>query len=192
MKKLRSKISLPSLILEFISVVFAVLLALGLNSYKQSKDDDNKASSLRSSIINECKVNQVKVDSVLVKNQAYFDLLDSLVRLDREDVHNVPFQYEFDLLTNAAWQIAQNDNSSNLLGQQFLLDASDIYQHQSFFMEFTSSFFENMAGYVLDQDNTPPYDMALALYFNMNVMFSACEELQGKYDKFLATYHQSN
>ena len=54
---------------EFLSVVFAVLLALGLNSYKQELDFENESDLLRERIITEVIANKTRLDSVIIRNE---------------------------------------------------------------------------------------------------------------------------
>ncbi|MEM8895757.1 MAG: hypothetical protein AAGC88_14335, partial [Bacteroidota bacterium] len=63
------KISLWQIAIEFLSVVFAVLLALGLNSYKSNSDLEDEADLLSRKIIKELKKNQLELDTVLVRNK---------------------------------------------------------------------------------------------------------------------------
>ena len=58
-----NKKALTQIAFEFLSVVFAVLLALGLNSYKQNLDLKNEAKFLSQNILNECRSNLSKLDS---------------------------------------------------------------------------------------------------------------------------------
>ena len=166
--------------------MFAVLLALGLNSYKQSLDREEEAVKLKNSIIAECKKNKLKVDSILIKNEAYALYLDSLVSLDEEDIGAVAFKYDFELLTNAAWVIAQNNAAINDLDQDFLLEAAEIYHNQEFFKDFAQSFFSNLGKQVTEQHKIPPYNLALSLYFNVNVMNNSANQLIDRYEKILA------
>ncbi|MEO1254747.1 MAG: hypothetical protein AAFY41_07675, partial [Bacteroidota bacterium] len=173
---------------EFLSILFAVLLALGLNSLKESIDSDNEANTLKVSILKECAENQLKVDSLLINNQDYFNYLDSLIRLDPDDIESIPFQYNLELLTNAAWVIAQNNSSINNLDQDFLVSVAEIYQSQEFFTEFSRSFFENFGSYLSQQDDVTPHTMAISLYFNLNVMNGTARSLQEEYRNLLTKH----
>ncbi len=186
MKKVN--ISVPQLLIEFLSVVFAVLLALGLNSYKQSRDVRQSANTLRSAIISECKKNLSKIDSVLIKNRDYEAFLDSLVRLDEDKVSGLYFSYSFQLLTNGAWVITQNSSAANTIDQEFLLDAADIYHSQEFFHDFSTQFFQNVGMILSNDDQRKESNLVHSLYYNVNVMNSTASELKKDYVSFLAKY----
>ena len=169
-------------------MVFAVILALGLNSYKQSLDSESEALVLKNSIIKECQENLIKVDSMLIKNQDYADYLDSLVSLEPDEVNRVMFKYELELLTDAAWVIAQNNVAINKLDQDFLISSAEIYQSQVFFTEFSRSFFQNLGIMATKQDEIPPYSTALSLYFNISVINNGANDLKKSYQELITKY----
>jgi len=185
------KKAITQIAFEFLSIVFAVLLALGLNTYKQSIDAQNESATIKKSILKECKENAIKIDSMLLGNQAYFKYLDSLVSLEPADVNSVSFYYDLDLLTNAAWTIAQNNSAVNNLDQEFLVAVAEIYQAQEFFSEFSRSFFENIGTFITKQDETDPYNTALSLYFNVSTMNGTAKSLQVSYDSLFSTYGEN-
>lgn len=177
------KKALTQIAFEFLSIVFAVLLALGLNSYKQNIDLEKEANTLKKSILLECKNNYARIDSTRSMNKDFNNYIDSLVRLDPEDINNVSFNYGFELLSNSAWNIAQNNSAINSLDQQFLLDAAAVYHTQEFYTEFTSSFYQNMARHIQQMDEIPPFNTALSFYYSLNVMNSASDDLQTQLQK---------
>lgn len=182
------KISIPNLIIEFVSVVFAVLLALGLNSYKQSLDNEAAAEAMKKAIISECHQNYLKTDSLITNNREYSILLDSLVQLNSEDIPHVPFFYHFELLTHGAWEAAQRGNNMQDIDPQFLLDAADIYHTQQFYTDFASSFFGNVGSFLAHQNSLDQANMALAMYYYTGVLNNSVDDLRLKYEGFLAKY----
>lgn len=192
MKKFFASISLSQIIIEFVSVIFAVLFALGINSYRESRNQKKEATNLKMAILNEFKNNQVKIDSMLVRNKEYYDYLDSLVKMDRSEVKSVQFIYNLDLLTSAAWHLVQSNSASNQIDQEFLLDAAELYQTQDFFINYASGFFQNVGALLKDQNNTSDYDTAMSLYFHMNVLMSSANGLSKGYQDFITTYNEIN
>lgn len=175
-----NKKAISQLAFEFISIVFAVLLALGLNSYKQNQDLQSEATTLKESILLECKNNFSRIDSTMRMNKDFNDYIDSLVQLNPDDVNSVSFSYGFELLSNSAWTIAQNNKAINSLDQQFLLDAADIYHTQEFYTEFTSSFYQNLGHHIIQMDDIPAFNTALSFHYSLTVMNSSANDLQSK------------
>jgi hypothetical protein len=188
MKKLVKKFSFTQLLLEFVSVVFAVLLALGLNTYKESQDNKLDAELLKASILKECAINKEKIDSILINNQQYHDVLDSLVRLDDDQITGFYFTYDYELLTNGAWQIAMNNPAIKELNQEFLTEAADIYQSQDFYLDFSKRVFENIGIFLSRKDELEEANLALSMYYNIGVMNNSARSLRDDYSNFIMKY----
>lgn len=182
------KKALAQIAFEFVSIVFAVLLALGLSTYKNSIDLENESMNVRNNIIKEFQNNLTKIDSILVKNLEYTNYLDSLVSLPPEEVNSFFFDYNFELLTHSAWDIAQNNGSTSLIETQFLLDAADIYHTQDFLEKFANTVFENIGTALMRKDELTDYNMALSVYYNVSLMNNVSNSLKESYNDFLDTY----
>ncbi len=182
------KKAIAQIAFEFISIVFAVMLALGLNSFKQNIDAEIEAEKIKNSIIRECKLNLTKVDSTLKKNEAYASYPDSLVRIEPNKVEGFYFAYEFELLTNSAWKLSQNNNVTNNLEDNFLIAAADIYQTQSFYQEFSEQMFQNIGLLLARQSELEPGDLALSMYYDIGVINNTAEDLKGNFKEFLSQY----
>lgn len=185
-----NKIPIGQLAMEFLSVVFAVLLALGLNAYKESLDTKSQAELIKKSILTECRNNQIKIDSTMERNHAFNAYIDSLVHLESEDVTNVSFQYAFELLNHSAWNLALNNTATNYLDQDFMLAAADIYHTQEFYTDFTSSFYQNLAEHITRMDEVAPYNTALSFYYSLEVMNSTADDLKKKYESFFSNFEE--
>ncbi|WP_436516162.1 hypothetical protein [Ekhidna sp. To15] len=182
------KKALTQIAFEFISIVFAVLLALGLSTYKNSIDMEDESQSVRQNIIQEFQTNLQKIDSVLIKNAIYTSYLDSIVRLQPETVNSFYFDYDFELFTHSAWDIAQNNSSTSLIETQFLLDAADIYHMQNFLEGFAGSVFENIGMALMRKNELQDYNMALSVYYSVNLMNNVSQSLKESYQEFLEKY----
>ncbi len=186
------KKTLGQIAFEFVSIVFAVLLALGLSTYKNSIDLENESNNVRQNIISEFKINLQRVDSVIVNNTVYSNYLDSLVNLPAEEVQSFYFNYEFELLPQSAWDIAQNSNATNLIETQFLLDAADIYHQQEFLEGFAGNVFENIGNAIMRKNELQEYNLALSVYFNVSLMNDVSNNLKNDYLEFLEKYDTSS
>ena len=184
------KKALTQIAFEFLSIVFAVLLALGLNSFKQNMDAKAEAEKIMSSILNEIELNLGRADTTLIKNQDYANYLDSLVQLEPEDVTSFYFAYEFELLTSSAWVLSQNNKITNNLDESFLMDASSIYQTQDFYQKFSEKMFQSIGEMLSQQDKLNQANMALSMYYNIGVMNSVAEDLMMQQRAFLKKYAQ--
>ena len=125
MKKWVKQISIPQLIVEFASIVFAVSLALGMNAYKDAQDLKSEALVLKQKIILECKRNLTELDTVYSDNLKFKKSLDSLAALEKiEGNFNVGISSE--LLTKTAWDFTKASKSFSYLDEKFLNEAAII------------------------------------------------------------------
>ncbi len=177
--------SIFQIVFEFLSIVFAVLLALGLNSYKQSNDTKKKADVIKESIIKECQTNLEKITSVIEENKEYVAFLDSLSQLPSDQTSGFNFTYTFELLTASAWNIAQNTDAINILDQQFLLDAADIYEAQEFYMEFSKTVFNQVGIFISDVSNHEDGEIGNALIYYVTIMNESAIKVQNNLQEFL-------
>ena len=173
---------------EFLSIVFAVLLALGLNSVKQNIDAKTEADKIKKAIVNECRLNLSRVDSTTAKNKDYAEYLDSLIQLDNEDIGGFYFAYDFELLTSSAWKLSQNNLVTNNLPDTFLMEAAVIYQTQSFYQNFSEKTFQSIGALIAQQEGLEPADMALSMYYNVAVINNVAEGLRQDQKEFLNKY----
>ncbi len=127
---MKKRSNIYPILLEFISVVFAVSLALALNSYKQSIDTEKKAISLQASIYQECKRNKIKIDSIIINNEAYINFLDSIIRVEDKENVRFYFDFSFELLYRSFWNMEQNSDAFDQIDKDFIFKVSGIYENQ--------------------------------------------------------------
>ena len=179
------KKALTQIAFEFLSIVFAVLLALGLNSYKQNKDLEEEADFLREKILIECSKNKLKLDTVFSDNQVYKQELDSMLALD-EIGGSFNISISSELLTKSAWDFTQASRSFSFLNEEFLNDAALLYERQNYYMHISNQMFQNL-GEMLISDPEPRKTVSICNYYLLNLNSSA-EELMKNYEDFLKKY----
>jgi len=175
------------IIIEFISVVFAVLLALGLNSYKQNRDLIKESQTLQRKILAECERNASELDSVMSKNQSYLNYLDSLQGISTElDGFTISFSSE--LLTKSAWVYTQTSPAFTELNESFLEDAARLYEMQNYFMQVSNEMFQNIGEMLLASEEIPPSTMLLTCSYFLDNIVKTGNELEELYSGFLDKY----
>ncbi len=173
------------IIIEFISVVFAVLLALGLNSYKQSSDLEDEAELLKTKILRECQQNMLELDTVLRDNLEFKAYIDSLRDAeDTPETFNISIASE--LLTRSAWEFTTSSRSFSYLDEDFLEEAALVYERQDYYMLISNQMFQNM-GEMIMSDPEPRATLSISNYYLLNLNASA-ENLLDNYRDFLEQY----
>ena len=170
---------------EFLSIVFAVLLALGLNTFKQSLDLQNEAALLKNKIILECKHNQLELDTVINLNSDFKKYLDSLNQLD-EVVEDFNISIASELLTKSAWNFTLASKSFSHLDEDFLNDAATVYEMQEYYMLISNQMFQNFGQMILS-DPEVEQSISISDYYLSNLNATA-SSLKNAYTQFLTKY----
>lgn len=174
---------------EFLSVVFAVLLALGLNSYKESKDLESEGELLRARIVAECQRNLIQLDSVITQNETFNRYIDSLNSLESLEIKGFNISIASDLLTKSGWNFTQSSKSFSYMDEEFLNSASVLYERQDYYMAISNQMFEKL-GDVLMADPEAQKTVRLIHYYLVNLNSTALE-LRSTYTNFLRKYNDS-
>ncbi|MEP1093824.1 MAG: hypothetical protein ABJG78_01875 [Cyclobacteriaceae bacterium] len=182
------KQSLWQVVFEFLSIVFAVLLALGLNSYKQNQDLQSESEVLSKKILSECKKNSTSLDTVLNQNREFMTYLDSMRSL--KDVDSFGLNFSNDLLSSSAWKFTQASRSFQLMDQEFLDDATELYELQSYYMEISNQMFQNLGEMLLRMEELTPKTMIKTSYYYLTNILSVAEDLNEKYKNFLNKHRE--
>jgi sensor c-di-GMP phosphodiesterase-like protein len=172
---------------EFLSIVFAVLLALGLNSYKQNMDLEDEGRLLRARIITECKRNLSELDSVIVENEEFLTYVDSLKQLDEMKISGFSISIASELLTKSAWTFTQASRSFSYMDEAFLNDASILYEQQDYYMTISNQMFEKLGDMLmLDSDADK---MVNLIHYYLSNLNATSRQLKKTYTEFLEEYN---
>lgn len=184
----KKRISVRQIATEFFSVVFAVLLALALNSYKQERDLKKETTILSEKIIIECQKNLEKLDSVIIENTAFKFYLDSITETNVDGGFRLAFSSE--LLTQSAWEYTQASKSYTYVPKEFLDDAIELYEIQSFYMEISNNMIDNMGQMLLLSDQVETKTMLIASRYYLTNILNASSQLKESYIEFLMNHNQ--
>jgi len=171
---------------EFLSVVFAVLLALGLNSYKQGLDFENESNLLRERIITEVIANKARLDSVIIRNENTMDYLDSLSQL--ESFGGFAFEVADDLVLQSAWTFTQASKAFSYMDPEFLTQAAQVYEVQSYYRDANDQSLTYLGDIMLKVSELEEHDLLNACQFYLMNLLEVSHELQDNYRDFLDTF----
>ena len=177
------KKAIAQIAFEFLSIVFAVLLALGLNSYKQNADLKSESQLLESNILDECQANLLKLDSSIYENEIYQAYLDSL--LSSDEIDGFEFNFQNKLLSSIAWNFTTSSKSFQFMNPDFLNDAAELYENQDYYMKISNQMFEHLGDMILQIDNTEARTLTLTGDYYLSNLISASKELRSNYQRFL-------
>ena len=114
-------------------VVLAVLLAFGINSWWQGMKEQQRADAAVASIISEIKTNIEILERNISKNEVEIEKTLSLVQKltnGKKDSTDYRGGIHIFTLTESAWQTATLGNSFQLIDNQLVIEAAEIYNLQ--------------------------------------------------------------
>lgn len=182
-----SKQSFGQVVLEFVSVVFAVLLALGLDSYKEKRERIRESEVLKDRILQECTLNLAKLDTVIAENQAFKNYLDSLSQL--KEISALSASFSSELLLSSAWKSAESSPAFHYLASDFLIEAAEVYDQQDYYMNISNQMFSNLGSMMVELRQRDPRDMVGLLNYYLSNMLDISQDLRERYKEFIR-HHQ--
>ncbi len=184
-----NKQNVGKIAIEFISVVFAVLLALGLNHWRENTINEQLAEDSYQRIKNEINDNVLELDSSLVEFDKYLEeiasekkLLDSL----GDDYEGVNWTYAHPVLSIDAWKAATITNAVLNMDPDLVEDLADVYAIQEMYMEFGFNFFDRVAEMARFRDN--PKILIEIIQTHFAISKSIAQSLRKGYQDFLDEY----
>ena len=181
----RLKDKLPELLLEAVSVVFAVLLALAVDEWRETRSRNALAERARAGILEEIRSNETELRSTLAENRALLlHIEQGLLRLEQKRDTSLQFHFEIALLSSAAWNTAQMTQAANYLDFDWLRRVSDVYELQGLYVTSQSAVVDRLSGIseILEDD---PRRMLTIIAERLRVALKVQDSLLEEYGKIL-------
>jgi hypothetical protein len=180
--------TLKTLVIEVFSVVFAVLLALGLNNWWKEKSNERLGREALANIVMEMKNNMTDLDSAVVHLQIQ---LDSLI-LQEENYKNgidssLSFGYSQSLLSTTAWQTANITQAVLHIDPEIIMEIASLYEVQKVYADFGTQYFKQYSSLEFNKKE----NRLNALRSNINqikISLSISRQLREDYDNFFEEY----
>jgi hypothetical protein len=124
---------LPDILLEAFSVVFAVLLALGVDDWQEARRNEEMAAYARRSITAELTANERELREAQQDNRVMLRHLRQ--QLAARDTSSGTIRFDVDMnvaqLTSPAWSLAQATQALRYMDYDWLLRTSRLYDFQA-------------------------------------------------------------
>jgi hypothetical protein len=183
--RLRDK--LPELLLEAASVVFAVLLALAVDEWRETKSRDALAARARASILEEIRSNESELRNTRSKNRALLQRIEkTLPRVKQEPETSLEINFQIAFLSSSSWQTAQMTQAANFLDFDWVRRVSNVYEHQELYLTSQSAVVDRISGIseILEDD---PQRMLTIIAERLRVALRFQDSLLEEYAKILGT-----
>ena len=148
MQKYLGNIDYKLLALELIGIVFAVLFALAVDEWQETRNQEALTEKLMSNVLREVKENKAGLINHMVQNGDVVSGLDQLMDkintdgLDYEKLRTI-WSIHLPRLNSTAWDSILLTNSVIYIDLEYIEKLSDIYKHQKDFNEYGNYLIRN-------------------------------------------------
>ncbi|MEO9968025.1 MAG: hypothetical protein ABJF11_19690 [Reichenbachiella sp.] len=133
------------LLMEFASVVFAVLLALGLNHWREAEAEQRVAEKALLNVFLEIHVNQLDVaDEITTYQERMAEIKVFKDSFDKGEAMPYSLGFNIPLLSNSAWNVANSTGAIKDFDLKLLLELSDIYAFQEMYQSNGVAYLQSM------------------------------------------------
>ncbi len=132
------------MLIEVLSVIFAVLVALGVDQWWEDRENLELAQKMRTGIESEFRENLKEIERT---NENYTTTSDTLRMHLAEEVvtlDNVNINLELAVLTSATWHTAQMLRAIHYMDYEWVIKVSSQYELQSIYLDTQKQLLEVM------------------------------------------------
>ncbi|MCH9651700.1 MAG: hypothetical protein K0U98_25965 [Deltaproteobacteria bacterium] len=126
------------LLFEFLSIVVGVLLALGVNEWREDRNNRSRARQALVNITREIEANQAHLTEVHRNNSAYLAAMDEV---SEGDSSGPEFQAAWGL-QSTAWEAARESGALGNVEYGTILSIAQVYQFQETYLDLMRRLFE--------------------------------------------------
>jgi hypothetical protein len=176
----------PELAVEAASVMFAVLLALGVDSWQEERREQRRADRARESIIAEIASNREEVGRTVAHSDSIrHDIALVAAQIERSDSGMVELNFQFPILSAAAWTTAQTTGATQPLPFDWLLRVAQIYETQAVYARTSSELLDRFGDAITRLESGEGPGALASMRSWLNIGTSVAVSLLAAYDSLL-------
>ncbi len=137
MKKLTSSTSFKTIIIEFFSIVLGVLLALGVNQWRENANNEERAEAALVNIKNEIESNKKTLQIIYENNRQTLEAINKNAAENEDSEHTYIPGIQ---LSNIAWTTMLNTGITNYIDYDLMLQLSATYSIHDVYKQTAKSF----------------------------------------------------
>jgi putative cell wall-binding protein len=186
-QRLRFREKLPELLLEAASVVFAVLLALGVDEWRENRSRQALAMRAMDSIVRELQANRRELANIQQVNKPELDRINEQVKaLEKAVVREIGVSLQLAQLSSAAWQTTQSTEALQLLEFEWLVDVAGTYELQRLVVQTQSDIVPRISEILAAETQRQRLTQMRHLSSRISVLMMLSTQLTTAYDQVLA------
>ena len=179
--------------LEFLSIVIAVVLAMGLTEWRQDYLNKKRAQESFDRILVEVKSNrdELRGDSANLARDLQF-ISKWIQQLNaNEEADNFSVNFSFSFLDRSALEVARIDESLTYLPSQYVMDVSEIYATQDFYDKKGPDVFDIMGelnAFTGDNKSEEFQGLVMKFRFHMGLVYNTVRAYLLESNDFIRKY----
>jgi hypothetical protein len=175
--------SLPRLLLEMLGVVFAVVVALAADEWREDRDLTERAATARQAVLAELAANRDEVERTRESMDSAVARLGEAVRgIEAGESTPVDVDLELPDFSDAAWRITQVTDAASRLDFAWLTRVARVYAAQDLYADVRGEVVRTMASL----GSSGPDPGITRLRNQLGIMLQLHRQLVDDYDAVLA------
>ena len=180
------KIPFTHLLVEMFSVVFAVLLALGVNEWRTNQNNEDLGLAAFEKVVKEVEGNKSKISGILKNHKNTLSEIDTVISKIKRKSSDITFgQILFEAPAGTAWEAAKLTSAVNYLDYSHVEKMTAVYSTQKVYSDVADKVFQELVFFVPDEDHeilVKQFAKQKVYLYNLILIE---EQLIEEYDKFL-------
>jgi hypothetical protein len=155
-RRLRARI--PEFMIEAFSVMLAVLIALAIDEWREDRANQELAATARANILEEIEANRDELAGVGGLNAALVErIADYVDGVESTSADSLSVEFEFALLSTAAWQTAQMTRAAHFLDYDWMARVARLYNLQKLYDRSQTAVVEHMSLGEVPEEELPQF-----------------------------------
>ena len=181
-----NKLTFTGILLEMFSVVFAVLLALGVNEWRSGRSNEELGVAAYQQITREIKNNHKKISRIIENHNKILEDIDSVIVRLKQNRTDITFgQIIFETPSSTAWEAAKLTTAVNYLEYEKVEKITGVYSSQKAYSNVSDRVFQELVFFVPDKDPAKMIDQMRRQKVYLLNLISIENQLVEEYGNFL-------
>lgn len=180
--RLREK--LPEILIEVASIVVALLLALALNGWNDSRHDRERAAAARAAILAELRANRAEITEAQTTLKSIVADLNAALDPGKPEPHELNVNLGISLLSSAAWHAALTTQASQDLDFTWITRIAKVHELQDNYLRVQNLAVDQLGAVPRDK-NLSGRQIAQSLVQRMITLSQLADSLAHSYDEAL-------
>ncbi|WP_262693886.1 hypothetical protein [Kordiimonas aquimaris] len=175
---------------EVASIVFAVLLALWLEGWREDTEQQYLAQENLDRVVTEITQNRADLVASIALHKSYIQALSAALNEEALSFNLLAPHLKVDggTTSNAAWQSARMSTSVSRISPEVTVELAALYDTQAYYADYLNFFFQRYIDLISDiEESAAPQTATRKFIRHLAVTNALAGQLLGRYDNFLKT-----